>query len=208
VTRATFLRSVLTAAESVQRAGAPIHPQATAAHAANESAYGQSGLSTRARNLFGIKATGTHTPYWSGDAVTMPTWEVIDGKNVTVDAAFRVYNTIAESIGDYADVIARVYPNAAAGSNRDLTFLAGLFLTGPRKWSTDPLAFSKCAAIIAQNASVLYPLDGERHFVSTVVLHGLRVADRWVAVSSGPVALRGRFAYRVRGDKLDVDRIK
>ena len=44
-------------------------------------------------------------------------------------------------------------------------------------------------------------------YATTLVLHGLRVADRWVALSQQPIVLRGRFAYRVRGDKIDVNRL-
>ena len=207
MTREQFVRELLTAAESVQRAGAPIHPQGAVAHAANESAFGASGLTTKANNLFGIKAMGAHTPYWDGKSVSMPTWEVIDGKHVTIEAAFRAYNTWAESLGDYADLIKRLYPGAVKGAHRDVTFLAGLFLTGPRKWATDPAAFDKCCRILAQYEPVLYDVEGIRRFATAVVLKGLRIADRWVAVSREPVILRGRFAYRVRGDKLDVDRI-
>jgi uncharacterized FlgJ-related protein len=34
--------------------------------AANESAFGASGLAQRGKNLFGIKAVGVKTPYWDG----------------------------------------------------------------------------------------------------------------------------------------------
>jgi len=49
--------------------------------------------------------------------------------------------------------------------------------------------------------------DGLRH-ANTLVLHNLRVADRWVAVSRNPVVLRGEFAWRVRGEKVDVRRVR
>jgi flagellum-specific peptidoglycan hydrolase FlgJ len=203
MTRLDFLRELLTAAESAQRAGSPIHPQAATAHAANESAFGASGLAQRGKNLFGIKAVGVKTPYWDGDTISMPTWEVIDGKNVTVDASFRAYNTWQESLGDYGDLVKRVYPKAAEGAGRDITFLAGLFLTGPRKWATDPSAFDKCVRILAQYAGVFYD-GGELQHAETLVLHNMRIADRWVAVSRNPVVLRGEFEYRVRGGKIDL----
>jgi flagellum-specific peptidoglycan hydrolase FlgJ len=208
MTREVFLTQIVRAAESVARAGHAIHPQATAAHAAVESAFGTSQLATRGMNLWGVKATGQRTAFWDGRSVTMRTWEVVDGQRVDIDAAFRAYESWAQAIGDYADIISRVYPSAVAGADRDLPFLAGLFLTGPRKWATDPLAFSKSAQVIAQHAGVLYDRDGELRHAHTLVLHGLRVADRWAAISKEPVVLRGEFAYRARGDKVDLRRIR
>jgi flagellum-specific peptidoglycan hydrolase FlgJ len=203
MTRLDFLRELLTAAESAQRAGSPIHPQAATAHAANESAFGASGLAQRGKNLFGIKAVGVKTPYWDGNTISMPTWEVIDGKNVTVEASFRAYDTWMGSLCDYGDIIRRVYPSSVQGAGRDLTFLAGLFLTGPRKWATDPAAFDKCARILAQYADTLYA-NGDLRHAETLVLHNMRIADRWVAISRNPVVLRGEFEYRVRGGKIDL----
>jgi len=209
MTRLDFLREILTAAESAQRAGSPIHPQGAAAHAANESAFGASGLAQRGKNLFGIKATGAKGAYWDGRTISMPTWEVIDGKNVTVDAAFRAYNTWAESLGDYGDLIKRLYPNAVEGADRDVTFLAGLFLTGPRKWATDPAAFDKCCRIVAQYALTLYDVTSTEGHVQKLVLHQFPLAYRWAVLTdrnpSGTL-LTGRFKYTLRGDKLDVRR--
>jgi lysozyme family protein len=50
--------------------------------------------------------------------------------------------------------------------------------------------------------------DAGLRYADTLVLHGLRVADRWVAVSRDPVTLRGEFAYRVRGEKVDLRRVR
>jgi flagellum-specific peptidoglycan hydrolase FlgJ len=207
MTTAEFLKSIAQAAARVAADGAPINPQGAAAHAANESANGKSRLARDAHNLWGVKATGKHTPYWQGDAVTMPTWEVIDGKNVTVDAPFRAYRTIDDCLGDYGDIIQRVYPGAVAGKAHAAGFLAGLFLTGPRKWATDPAAFDKCARILGLNHDVLYPEDeGAWGQADTLVLHGLRLAERWAALTRDPAVLRGRYVWRARGHKLDVRR--
>jgi peptidoglycan hydrolase FlgJ len=208
LTKDAFLTQIVRAAESVVRAGGRIHPQATAAHAAVESAFGTSQLATRALNVWGVKAIGQRTDFWDGRTVSMRTWEVIDGKRVDVDASFRAYDSWAQAIGDYAGIISRVYPSAVAGADRDLPFLAGLFLTGPRKWATDPLAFEKSARVIAQYSGTLYDREGELRHAKTLVLKGLRISDRWLAVSREPVVLRGEFAFRVRGEKLDVDRIQ
>ena len=206
MTNTEFLSAAVIAAREAVAQGAPIHPQGAAAHAANESTYGRSGLATQAHNLFGLKATGMHTPFWTGDYVEMPTWEVNEhGARYDTVARFRRYPSWAMSFMDYGDVIRRVYPNAAP--HTDAGFLAGLFLTGPRKWATDPVAFDKAARIIGFNHAVLYPQgEGQWGEARTVVLHGLRLAERWVALTKDPAVIRGRFVWRVRDDKLDLRR--
>lgn len=123
-----------------------INPEATAAHAANESRYGRSELSEVFRNIFGIKATES----WRGETVLLPTWEVVNGQVIQTSAMFRVYETWAHSVEDYADIINRVYPWTVAHSNHPLGHLAGLFIMGDRKWATDPQAFFKCVKILEQ----------------------------------------------------------
>src|SRR5690606_28254714 len=90
VTQREFIRSIVDAAEGV----AGIHPAATAAHAANESRYGASQLAADFHNLFGLKRGSS----WAGETVTLPTWEVVDGKTVQTTAEFRAYPTCRESI--------------------------------------------------------------------------------------------------------------
>lgn len=204
-----FLRTALEGAQAAKEAGAPIRPAAAAAHAANESAWGASRLTVDARNLFGLKASGQLTPHWDGAFVTMPTWEVLDGKNVTVQARFRKYPTWAASFADYGDVIRRVYPRAASAPS-DVAFLAGIFNGPGPRWATDPLAFDKVCRILAQHAGILTPEefdapDGISGKAGTLALHNLSIADRWAALSPNPV-LRGSFVWRVRGDRVDVRR--
>jgi flagellum-specific peptidoglycan hydrolase FlgJ len=51
--------------------GAKVNGAAIVAQAALESAWGESGLTQTASNLFGIKAGG----HWSGEILELPTWE-------------------------------------------------------------------------------------------------------------------------------------
>lgn len=144
MTQAQFIAQVRALAAEVPG----VNPEATAAHAANESSFGQSGLALKANNLWGVKATGQHTPFWSGDFVEMPTWEVRDGKDVKEIARFRRYANWSEAIADYADIAARVYPWAVQHADNPLGWLTGLFLIGPARWATDPAAYQKCVAIL------------------------------------------------------------
>jgi flagellum-specific peptidoglycan hydrolase FlgJ len=66
------------------------------AQAAIESNWGRSSLSAKYNNYFGIKASKS----WKGKTVNMKTGEVFDGKQVTINSNFRVYDSLADSIRD------------------------------------------------------------------------------------------------------------
>jgi flagellum-specific peptidoglycan hydrolase FlgJ len=111
-----------------QRYGVPA--SVTIAQAIDESNWGQSGLAAQDNNLFGIKGNGP------AGAVTLPTQEYVGGQWETINASFRVYHNIAESIADHAELLAtsgyyqramadRAVPDAFAN---DLT---GVYATDP-----------------------------------------------------------------------------
>ena len=74
----------------------------TASQAFIESRKGNSGLTVRANNLFGIKGA------YNGQSVTMPTTEYYNGVKVTVNAAFRAYPSWADSIADHSAMFNRM----------------------------------------------------------------------------------------------------
>ena len=63
-----------------------------------KSNKGNSGLTQKANNLFGIKANSS----WTGPYVEMPTKENYNGQLVTVMARFRAYGSWEESINDHS----------------------------------------------------------------------------------------------------------
>lgn len=73
----------------------------TAAQALIESNKGNSGLTQKANNLFGIKADKR----WNGPYVTMKTKENYNGQLVTVDSNFRAYASWGESINDHSNFL-------------------------------------------------------------------------------------------------------
>lgn len=80
---------------------------------AHESRNGNSGLARNHCNLFGIVATDSWKK--SGNAVaSMPTWEVIGGKQVDMDREFRSYKSWRDSFFDWARIITtlKVYKKA------------------------------------------------------------------------------------------------
>lgn len=74
----------------------------TAAQALIESNKGNSGLTQKANNLFGIKGS------YNGTSVTMNTKEFVNGRYITVPAQFRKYPSWAESIADHSAMFNRM----------------------------------------------------------------------------------------------------
>ena len=79
-------------------AGSRIFPSVKMAQAALETGWGKS---VKGNNMFGIKAAGQKTPYWSGNSVIANTREVIDGISGQYNLSFRAYPTVADSIRDH-----------------------------------------------------------------------------------------------------------
>ena len=76
-----------------------ILPSITAAQAILESGWGNSGLAKAPNhNLFGIK----NSDDWTGETVTVPTQEYVNGEYITVNAAFRKYVSWNDSVVDHA----------------------------------------------------------------------------------------------------------
>ncbi|RNB91981.1 mannosyl-glycoprotein endo-beta-N-acetylglucosamidase [Brevibacillus fluminis] len=71
----------------------------TIAQAILESAWGESGLTKKANNLFGIKGTGM------AGSVSMPTTEYLGKQAVATTATFRAYCSWDESIADHSALI-------------------------------------------------------------------------------------------------------
>ena len=74
----------------------PFFSSVMIAQAILESGNGNSLLTRKANNLFGIKAIGG----WKGKTLDMKTGEVRGGRSVTEMWAFRVYDTIEDSMRD------------------------------------------------------------------------------------------------------------
>ena len=74
----------------------------TASQAFIESNKGNSGLTTKANNLFGMKGT------YNGQYILMKTKEYYNGQYVTVDAKFRKYPSWADSIADHSGLFNRL----------------------------------------------------------------------------------------------------
>lgn len=94
----------LVVAENNKR-GNPLFSSVVIAQAICESGWGQSKIMMKANAIFGIKATSS----WKGKVYNANTQECYDGSTYTnITACFRAYNSLAESISDYFDLITKL----------------------------------------------------------------------------------------------------
>ncbi len=93
----TFIQDIASFAQRIQK-NHDILASIVMAQAIHESNWGRSILAVRGKNLFGIKGA------YQGQSITMKTWEVIDGRSVYTDAAFRKYPSWYESFEDLVNL--------------------------------------------------------------------------------------------------------
>lgn len=101
-----FIQTIapLVVAENKKR-GNPLFSSVVIAQAICESGWGQSKIMMKANAIFGIKATSN----WKGKVYNANTQECYDGVSYTnITACFRAYNSLAESISDYFDLITKL----------------------------------------------------------------------------------------------------
>ncbi len=97
-----------------------LNPYAVLAQAAMESGYAESELSVKANNLFGVKIGSN----WEGDHIEL----MVGPEDEQYPAKFRVYDSIEESIEDYAKLIdsRSWYDDAQLHSDSIELYLRGL----------------------------------------------------------------------------------
>lgn len=92
-----FIAAVAVAAKDSQLdSGVPA--SVTIAQGILESEWGRSGLAKKGQNYFGIKSKSGPGP---AGIITMATWEVLGGKDVTVKDGFKAYHNLYESVMDH-----------------------------------------------------------------------------------------------------------
>lgn len=105
MTKNKFLQTIskIVVNENKKR-GNPIFSSVVIAQSICESAWGQSYLMMKANAIFGIKAGSN----WKGKVYNANTKECYDGKTYTnINAYFRAYNSLEESVEDYFDLICK-----------------------------------------------------------------------------------------------------
>ena len=128
-----FINTVGAAAQRSHKAtGVPA--SVSVAQAILESDWGRSRLTRQGNNLFGIKALSA--PGTAG-SISLATWEHLDGSDVVVQAPFRAYYTLEESVVDHAQFFSRNrrYADAMAVANDARAFAQAIQEDG---YATDP----------------------------------------------------------------------
>jgi Mannosyl-glycoprotein endo-beta-N-acetylglucosaminidase len=106
-------------------------------------AGGLSGLAYEGKNLFGVKEFG------NGPKIYMPTKEYQNGRMVTVNAAFRKYDSYYDSMLDHAELLSKErYAKHLKSAKSINDFAAGIKAGG---YATDPSYVSKLLGIISSN---------------------------------------------------------
>lgn len=130
------------AIEECNRRSKKVLPSVCIAQACLETGYGSSGLMTKANAYFGIK----WTKGCGYDCYSASTWEVIAGDRVTIQAGFRAYKSVADSVKDYYDLITCSSRYVKAVNNKDAASTIKAIHEGG--YATDPLYQSKVMNII------------------------------------------------------------
>lgn len=152
MTKNEFIPTIapLVIAENNKR-GKPLYPSVVIAQAICESGWGQSKIMMKANAIFGIKATSS----WKGKVYNSNTQECYDGSTYTnITACFRAYNSLAESITDYFDLITKLerYRKACV-SNSPLECITAIKNGG---YATSPTYINTIMSIINSNNLTQY----------------------------------------------------
>lgn len=152
MTKNEFLETVAKlVVEENNRRGKPLFPSVVIAQAICESGWGQSKLMMKANAIFGIKAFSG----WKGKVYNANTQECYDGSTYTnITACFRAYNSLAESISDYFDLITKSerYRKACV-SNSPLECITSIKNGG---YATSPAYINTIMSIINSNNLTKY----------------------------------------------------
>ena len=131
--------SALAIAECNRRAAAGggfVVPSVCIAQAAHETGWGTSSRMKLANAYFGIKAGGS----WTGKVFTADTREVKNGVEYNTVANFRAYDSLADSVKDYYDLItASRYAAALSTLDNRLSPRATLTAIWSGGYATEPL---------------------------------------------------------------------
>ena len=144
---ATFINAVAPMAQESQRIyGVPA--SVTLAQAILESGWGGSTLSRYGQAYFGVKCSSDTGPY-ATNCVKLPTWEVINGQNVTVMAYFRSYQSLTDSILDHGHFLRNNSRYASAfNTTSPQSFARAIHAAG---YATDPQYANKLIDLIEYN---------------------------------------------------------
>ena len=152
MTKNEFLETVSKlVVEENNRRGTPLFSSVVIAQAICESGWGGSQIMMKANAIFGIKAFSDR----KGKVYNSKTQECYDGSNYTdIQACFRAYNSLEESISDYFDLITKTerYRKACV-ANSPLECITAIKNGG---YATSPAYINTIMSIINSNNLTQY----------------------------------------------------
>lgn len=126
-------------------------PSVCIAQAALETGWGTSSLMTKAHAYFGIKAGSG----WTGKVYSTRTHECYDGLNyTTITDVFRAYDSLADSVKDYFDLITGLSRYSAACGTTDPRACITAIKNG--RYATAPDYITNVMSIINKNDLTKY----------------------------------------------------
>jgi lysozyme family protein len=144
---------------------------------------------TDIRNLTAEQAANiTKIDYWNGIPANLPD----DTRWFAFDAGFhhglgRVRNWL-ETNPNFEELVARRIQ----------------FITDLQQFDVFGKGWMRRIAIVLRDIAAYKAQHGQLGNSQTLVLHNLKLAERWAAISREPVVLRGEFVWRSRAGKLDL----
>lgn len=163
MTREQFFATIAQAVSLVRSEGSPMFPSVRMAQSLLETG----GEIHAWNNLGGIKVgNGVTNEYWHGEAVVKGTWEYIDGRSVTLRAAFRAYKSLYHFYKDLDLLLEAPRYERVRSAGTPERQASMLQASG---YATDPAYSSKLMAIIQQYGLRKYdvpamPLTATRGF--------------------------------------------
>lgn len=139
-----------------------------------ESANGNSTLTVKANNLFGIKGKG------SAGSVEMKTTEYVNGKPVSVMAKFRAYNNWGESVADHS----RLFLDGVSWNKKLYHGVIGkdgitaCYEVAKAGYATDPKYADKLISLINDNNLLQYDvLEAEQQKPDEIIIRLVKLVD-------------------------------
>ncbi|UWG09270.1 MAG: Mannosyl-glycoprotein endo-beta-N-acetylglucosaminidase [Bacteriophage sp.] len=173
MTKSEFIPTIapLVQAENKKR-GYPLFSSVVIAQAICESGWGQSKIMMKANAIFGIKATSS----WKGKVYNANTQECYDGSTYTnITACFRAYNSLAESISDYFELILGLSRyQGAINTSSPLECITAIKNGG---YATSPTYINTIMSIINSNDLTKYDVvensvDNSKNYIEYTVKSG------------------------------------
>lgn len=177
-----FIRQIAPLAVAEYQKGKKILPSVCIAQACCESAYGTSPKMVRANAVFGIKVGKAKYHFgaaWKDKAYSTKTKECYDGRTYTnITDMFRAYDSIADSVTDYYDMLCHCSRYKAAVGAGDYRSTITAIKNGG--YATDPEYINTICSIISRYHLTQYDGAGgtesgsTQPIVSTILKKGSR----------------------------------